>query len=483
MEPVGRLIQRRATDAQILDPSHPFADLKRRIIERTGHFYYDDKDDLLWERIRRRMTAVRASDAAAYRERLDGIDGEREWAALEAEITVGETFFFRYAEQFAALRETILPELLERRRESKRLRIWSAGCANGSEPYSVAILLSQMLGEALPDWRISILGTDINQPSLEAAKAGVFGRWALRALKPEDQDRWFEPEDKGRWRLKGAYRSLVRFERANLLTLLTGDAPLEWSEFDLILCRNVLIYFHHTTVDALVEAMGRRMADGAWLLVGHAEPNPNFARSLEPISLPGTAAYRKPAEGEAYEPPAAPAPLAFFEPFASVVDPPTPTTPAPPSAAAGSVQPATPAPPQTAPPLEQTFAAIQAAADAGRYDTALALCRASIGERPEAAELHFIEGVILQATDRADEAEKSLRRAIYLSREFAMAHYHLGLLLAATDRKPAGRRALATAARIAGTLSADVRLTAGSGLTAGALRKAARAQLESVTGG
>ncbi|WP_369058513.1 CheR family methyltransferase [Caulobacter sp. 73W] len=476
------MIPRRANDAQILDPSHPFQGLKRRIIERTGHFYYDDKDDLLWERIRRRMTAVRAADAAAYAERLDGIDGEREWAALEAEITVGETFFFRYAEQFTALRETILPELLERRRQSKRLRIWSAGCANGSEPYSVAILLSQMLGEKLPDWRISILGTDINQASLDSAKAGVFGRWALRALKPEDQARWFEAEDKGRWRLKGAYRSLVRFERANLLTLLTGDAPLEWSEFDLILCRNVLIYFHTTTVDALVEAMGERMSGGGWLLVGHAEPNPNFARALEPISLPGTAAYRKPAEGETYEPPALPGTI-VFEPPAVLIDPPEPApTPrfipkAPPPALA-------PAPaPAASPPLEQTFAAIQAAADAGRYDDALAQCRKAIGERPEAAELHFIEGVILQAVDRTADAEAAFRRALYLNREFALAHYHLGLLLAATGRKPSGRRALATAAKIAGTLSADARLTAGSGLTAGALRKAARAQLEFVTGG
>ncbi|MDG2521007.1 CheR family methyltransferase [Caulobacter segnis] len=476
------MIPRRANDAAILDPSHPFRELKRRIIERTGHFYYDDKDDLLWERVQRRMAAVRAADAAAYRERLDGIDSEREWAALEAEITVGETFFFRYAEQFAALRETILPELLKRRAQSKRLRIWSAGCANGSEPYSVAILLSQMLGERLPDWRISILGTDINQPSLDTAKAGVFGKWALRALKPEDQHRWFDAEDKGRWRLKGAYRSLVRFERANLLTLLTGDAPLEWSEFDLILCRNVLIYFHPTTVDALVEAMGERMAGGGWLLVGHAEPSPNFARSLEPVSLPGTAAYRRPAEGETYEPPATPTPF-VFEPPAPLIDPPAPPAP---SAPAKVVQPAAPPPsPATtsAAPLEQTFAAIQTAADAGRYDAALALSREAISERPEAAELHFIEGVVLYAVDRMEEAEKALRRALYLNREFALAHYHLGLLLAATGRKPSGRRSLATAAKIAGTLSSDARLTAGSGLTAGALRTAARAQLESVTGG
>ncbi|WP_269715621.1 CheR family methyltransferase [Caulobacter sp. NIBR2454] len=481
MEPVAGLIQRRGTsETQILEPSHPFWELKRRVIERTGHFYYDDKDDLLWERIRKRMGAVRSPDAAAYLERLNGIDADREWSALEAEITVGETFFFRYAEQFDALRQTILPDILERRRESRRIRIWSAGCANGSEPYSLAILLSQMLGEQLSDWRVSILGSDINQASLDAARTGVFGRWALRAMSPADQQRWFEPEDNGRWRLRAAYRSLVRFERANLLSLLTGDAPLEWSEFDLILCRNVLIYFHPATVDALVAAMGERMANGGWLLVGHAEPNPNFARALQPISLPGTAAYRKPLEGEDYEPPNLEPPS--FDP----VPPSAPEPAAAPVAPRPIARPQAPAPASprpSAPPLDQAVSQIRAAADAGRYDAAHALCRAAIGERPDAAELHLYEGVILQAMDCSTEAEQAFRRALYLSRDFVMAHYHLGLLLAATGRKPSGRKALATAAKIAGTLDGDVRLTAGSGLTAGALRQAARAQLESITGG
>ncbi|HEY8581020.1 MAG TPA: CheR family methyltransferase, partial [Beijerinckiaceae bacterium] len=103
--------------------------LKDAVIARTGHFYYVDKDDLLFERIEKRRRAVAAPTVAAYIERLSGPGGEAEWNALEAEITIGETFFFRYAEQFAALRKTILPELIEARSEIRRLRIWSAGCS------------------------------------------------------------------------------------------------------------------------------------------------------------------------------------------------------------------------------------------------------------------------------------------------------------------------------------------------------------------
>ncbi|MFC7551233.1 CheR family methyltransferase [Pseudoroseomonas wenyumeiae] len=156
-------------------PDADFLRLKALLIRRTGHFYYEDKDDLLWDRVRRRLHALNLRGAGAYLDLLqDGARGEAEWAALEAEITIGETFFFRYAEQFAALRNTILPEILARNAATRRLRIWSAGCANGSEPYSVAILLRQMLGEAIADWRITLLGTDLNEASLGSARLGTF---------------------------------------------------------------------------------------------------------------------------------------------------------------------------------------------------------------------------------------------------------------------------------------------------------------------
>ena len=163
-----------------VDPGFPA--LKARIIARTGHHYYADKDDLLFDRLRKRFRALGLADATAYAACLDDrLTGGPEWAALEAEITIGETFFFRYAEQFAALRATILPALIAARAAERTLRVWSAGCSTGAEPYSIAILLHELLGTALPDWRISILGTDISTAALETARAGD-----LRPLGPAD---------------------------------------------------------------------------------------------------------------------------------------------------------------------------------------------------------------------------------------------------------------------------------------------------------
>ena len=248
---------------------------------------------MLWDRVRRRMAAVGARDFEAYAALLaEPIAGAAEWRRLEGEVTVGETYFLRYVEQFTALRETILPELIARNGAERRLRIWSAGCATGAEPYSVAILVSELLGDRLADWRVSILGTDINEEALTAAREGAFGAWALRSLSAEQKTAWFSPDGR-RMRLKSRYRSLVRFQHGNLLDLLGPQAPLELVDFDLILCRNVLIYFHPDTVTALVAALANRLNAEGWLLIGHAEPNPGLEAHAKPTPLAGTIAYRR----------------------------------------------------------------------------------------------------------------------------------------------------------------------------------------------
>ncbi len=262
---------------------------------------------MLWDRVRRRMAAVGARDLDAYLALLsDPAAGAAEWRRLEGEVTVGETYFLRYVEQFAALRETILPDIIARNGAERRLRIWSAGCASGAEPYSVAILVAELLGDSLPDWRISILGTDINEDALAAARAGAFGPWALRSLSAEQKAEWFTPEAQ-RWRLKPRFRSLVRFRHGNLLDLLGDQAPLELSDFDLILCRNVLIYFHPDTVTAPVAALAQRLDPDGWLLIGHAEPNPGLEAHARIVQLAGTLAYRR-RDSAASDPPAPPAP-------------------------------------------------------------------------------------------------------------------------------------------------------------------------------
>jgi len=456
-------------------PDAGFPALKDRIIARTGHAYYHDKDDLLWERVARRMAVVAAVDSTSYLERLEDPErGEAEWEALEAEITIGETFFFRYTEQFEALTTRILPDLIRRNAEKRRIRIWSAGCASGAEPYSVAIVLRNLLGDDWDDWHVRVIGTDINAAAVAAARRGEFGRWALRSLSDADRARYFRPATPMTWSLRPAYRASVQFERHNLLSLLDGTSPLQFTDFDLILCRNVLIYFHPDTAARVVGALGNCLVDDGWLLVGHAEPNPAFAGVLQAINLPGTTVYRR---GTAPETPPAPAPA--FTPILPPAIPaaaPAPQRLRPPRPTAS----AEPPPPRPVPAagLDELIETVRLLADRGELEAARQTCRSGLDANPTSPALHFYDGLVARALGSGREAEAAFRRAIYLDRDFALAHHHLGLLLLDSGRARAGRRSIGHAARIANALDGALLLAQGDGMTAAALRRVTRLPLQ-----
>lgn len=461
------------------DPA--FAELKARIIARTGHHYYVDKDDLLFDRLHRRFRASGTADGAGYLARLsDPALGAAEWTALEAEITIGETFFFRYAEQFDALRTTILPGLIAARTRERSLKIWSAGCSTGAEPYSIAILLHALLGDALPDWRIAITGTDISAEALTTARAGIYGRWALRTLPMEERQRYFQigasrpgPGREGTYTLRREFHRMVRLERRNLMELVDGTAPPHLAAFDLILCRNVLIYFQPDVVRGIVRGLGRRLRPDGWLLIGHAEPNPDFALTLDPVNLPGTVAYRPRgapetapvAEGAPLPPPSDWAPLlAPTEPVASRPPDPPPTIrpePAEPDpTVAVTVESMAENPDADVPDL----ARIRALADAGETGEAWRRVRAALRVAPTEPALHYYQGLLARSLGREAEAERALRGALYLDRAFLMAHYQLGLLLIAHGRPDEAGRALDHAIRLGLAQPPGVPVPEGDGL-------------------
>jgi chemotaxis protein methyltransferase CheR len=475
------LMAARPDPVPLLDAGFPH--LKSRVIERTGHFYYQDKDDLLWERVRKRLRATGLSNSSAYLTLLDDpISGPAEWGRLEAEITIGETFFFRYAEQFAALRETILPEIIARKAGMRRLRIWSAGCSTGAEPYSLAILTNEILGESLGTWRVSILGTDINDSFLKAARQARFGKWALRSMPDEQRQRYFVDAGREQWEVRREFRSLVRFERHNLLSLLDGTSPLELTDFDLILCRNVLIYFHPDTVTRIVGALRDRLDHDGWMLLGHAEPNPIFSSMMQTLNLPGTVAYR---HGAGDAPLPAPAPLqtrSILQDWRPLL--PEPRRAAPDQRPALAHLSTTPQKESPLPPSQgagDLLADIRTRADAGDFAAAADLCREALAAEPLRAALHFYQGLILRALGRPVEAEKSFLKCLYLDRSFAMAHYHLGLLLLAEGRPAPGRRSLTHAAQSVAAMADDGLLEEGDGVTAGELRDLVRIQLDAAT--
>lgn len=434
-----------------------FAEIAAAVVARTGHHYYEDKERLLRERLKERVRALSLASLNAYWSLLKGErgrDAESEWRQLEDLITIGETYFFRYADHFDALKQSILPDLIARRAQNKHLRVWSIGCANGAEPYSVAILLRELLGVDFETWRISITGGDISEAALEKARKAHYGAWALRTLTDAEKANYFDRVDQREWALKRTYK-FVRFERQNILELLSPTPPLAWTGFDLILCRNVLIYFSAEKAVALTRALKARLNEGGVLLLGHAEATLELDPSL---TLPLKTEFKRTVEPLAPQP-WMPAPL-------------------PDAPSARGVIAATPG--ASSPPMQGTPTSldeVRAAADAGDYERAHGLARALIAQDPLLAEAHYYDALIALVADGADEAEAALRRALYLNRSFALAHHRLALLLLARARTGEAKRAFQSALELARHLPANAPVPEGDGVTAGEFADAVARQL------
>ena len=193
------------SDALVDDPSYPR--LKEHLVECTGLTYYADKDTDFARRVGRRLATTGVADCASYFDLLhDPLRGPAELDALIAEIAIGETYFFRHREHFAALRDHVVPDLLSRNRLTRCLRIWCAGCADGPEPYSLAILLRSEMADQISGWDVTILGTDINRHSLARAREGRYAEWALRATPEEVRQQCFSKEGTF-WSLAPEYRA------------------------------------------------------------------------------------------------------------------------------------------------------------------------------------------------------------------------------------------------------------------------------------
>jgi chemotaxis protein methyltransferase CheR len=458
----------------IHDPA--FAEIKALIVQQTGHHYYEDKEGQLAERIGKRMAALHIADAALYLGRLrDGATGPREWRLLESELTIKETFFFRFAEQFSALRTHILPAMIARHAGDRHLRIWSAGCSTGAEPYSLAVLIHDLLGTQAAQWSVSILGTDLDEGAIADARAALYGGWALRSVAPEERARLFQPEG-SRWRLKPAFRGMVRFERQNLLDLLDPAPAIGRNDYDLILCRNLLIYFRPDVGTALVSALGARLAPHGKLLLGHAESGLAAETNLDPVELGGVVAYVRDdlaaALGEGGEPPAPASPR--------------PRPPLPPRRGPRRTprrEPAAPPPARPRDPAPSSLDEVRALL--GRGDTAAArgLIEALRPERRSDPVLLYLDGLgALAERDKAG-AEKALRGALYLDRGFAMAHYLLAQHLAREGKAREARRALGNAADAVAGVDPQAPVPEGEGLTVADLREAIRHRLSVPEGG
>jgi chemotaxis protein methyltransferase CheR len=244
---------------------------------------------LVERRIGARVRALGLPDFGAYYRYLRYDAGRR--AELETAVELlatHETYLFREPLQLRAFSREVLPELAERRARERRLHIWSAGCSTGEEAYTAAILLKET--GLFEGWEVRIFGSDIARRALAAARTGAYGGHAFRNPEAEQIRRWFRLEG-DRWVVADAVRSLVSFGYVNLLD--PGTAGLV-ARADLVFCRNVLIYFDLPERRRAVQLLSDKLADGGYLLLGHAETLLDVTADFELVQLRHDLVYRKP---------------------------------------------------------------------------------------------------------------------------------------------------------------------------------------------
>jgi chemotaxis protein methyltransferase CheR len=272
-------------------PEDIFRLLRDFIHDYCGIFFDDGSKFLLERRLNRRLELHQLKSFEEYYHflRYDR-KREEEIVVLVDNLTTNETYFFREVAQLKAFSEEILPELRTRNAGKKSLRIWSAGCSTGEEPYTIAILLLES-GNWWRDWQVEIMGSDINQRVLHTARKGMYKKGSHRATPPDMLRKYFIDEGKGDYRINDAVRQLVSFSYVNLLD------PFKTSlirDLDIIFCRNVIIYFDRNAKKKVIETFYDKLQEGGYLLLGHSESLINLSTAFTLRTLKNDMVYQKP---------------------------------------------------------------------------------------------------------------------------------------------------------------------------------------------
>ncbi len=254
--------------------------------------------------------AVKASDELGFNSTEEYLNkllvqpNNKEYVeTLAAYLTIGETYFFRENQTYHALEEKIIPDILKKRRgKDQRLRIWSAGCCSGEEPYSIAMMLNKMIPD-LENWKITILGTDINPHFLKRAEKGVYTQWSFRTISPVFKEKYFYQDEKNKYHISGDVKGMVDFSPVNLAVDHFPSLNNNTNAMDIIFCRNVLMYFEESQRNKVINKFYASLVDGGYLIVGNAELSHFIYNRFRPVNFPGTMFYQKSSDWEASDRP------------------------------------------------------------------------------------------------------------------------------------------------------------------------------------
>ena len=233
--------------------------------EHSGILVPDDKFDMFYSRLSKRLRLHGLSNFKEYCQYLKD-NPDKEFTEFINAVTTNLTSFFREKHHFEYVKDTIIPEVLKRNSAKKTIRVWSAGCSTGEEPYSIAMTLLENIPSG---WDVKILATDLDTNVLQTAATGIYTNDRVEGLPNKTIERWFKKgtgKNAVKVRVNPALQALIQFKQLNLMQ----DWPMK-NNFDFIFCRNVLIYFDRDTKEQLAQKYGRFLAIGSHLLIGHSE--------------------------------------------------------------------------------------------------------------------------------------------------------------------------------------------------------------------
>jgi chemotaxis protein methyltransferase CheR len=270
-------------------PEEVFRLIRDLIRDYCGIYFDDGSRHILEKRLSRRVQNHHLNSFRDYfRHLLYDRKREEELTSIVDVLTVNETYFFREKNQLKTFNEELLPELLKTKKDTKKLRIWSAGCSTGEEPYTIAMLILET--GSFHDWTIEILGSDINQRVLHVARSGVYRENSFRATEQFFINKYFI-EQNGLFKVADNVKQYVNF---NLLNLLDPYKVKLVGKMDVIFCRNVLIYFDLLSRKKVVDSFSERLSEGGYLLLGHAESLMNISTAFTLKHFQYDMLYQKP---------------------------------------------------------------------------------------------------------------------------------------------------------------------------------------------
>ena len=267
-----------------------FSNLRDFIYEQCGIYVADNRKYLLENRLGNRLKKLNLRNFDEYYNYLRYDAGKaQEMKRLFEVITTNETSFYRNPPQLQVFQEKVLTEVIKSCGAQKRLRIWSAGCSTGEEPYTISMIIHEMLKTQVADWDIRITANDLSERVLESARQGVYNDYTLRSTPPDVAKRYFDMDD-GTNKIKADVKKLVSFGQINLKDKVQLKR-VERSQ--IVFCRNVIIYFDDAMKKQVINAFYDNLLPGGFLIIGHSESLHNITRAFKPIHFPGAIIYKK----------------------------------------------------------------------------------------------------------------------------------------------------------------------------------------------